>query len=94
LIVARPGHIADAYQFNVAAKLRTHAVDTTALRFSGKGTKLNLVWVNVPRAELEGLRSAPEIRLRGDGFDEGFALPGIGAVLKSLDECTTDLRRY
>jgi hypothetical protein len=95
LVVAFPGHEAAARQYEVRTNLGGAAARTTALRFGvSKPAQLVFVWINVARADLEPLRRAGAIELGGDGIEDRFALPGIGAVLDSLDTCNADLRAY
>jgi hypothetical protein len=95
LVVARLGRAPAPYHFPVTTNIPSGRVRTTALRFGGKDKKTQTIWINFERSALEGLSRAGEIAIRGGGaIDERFALPGIAAVLKGLDECNADLRKY
>jgi hypothetical protein len=94
LIVATSGGSADAEQVDVTAGFGANQVKATALHFGSSKSKSDLWWINVSRADLEPLRAAPELVLRGGGLDERFALPLISKVLDSLDTCNEDLRKY
>jgi TonB-like protein len=95
LVVMRPGRAPKPYHFPVTTNLSDARVKTTGLRFQPKGARHDLVWINFERSALDGLAGAGEIAIRGGSdIDERFALPGIAAVLKGLDTCNADLRRY
>jgi TonB family protein len=95
LYVVRPGGRQNAYHFPVTTNISSDRVKTTALRFGPEKKKIDIVWINFARADLDGLASAGEIAIRGGSeIDERFALPGIDRVLKGLDECNADLRKY
>jgi TonB family protein len=94
LMIVRPGHGFEAHQLDVRTNLGGKAAKTTALRFGSKTKPVVYVWINVHRADLEPLRAAGEIDVSGKDLDERLALPGIGAVLDSLDTCNADLRTY
>jgi Gram-negative bacterial TonB protein C-terminal len=95
LVVARPGRgPTNADQFNVVMNISPPSLKTTGLRFVGSDGKSEVVWINARRSDLEGLRQAGEIAIRGGPVADRFALPGIGKVLDALDTCNADLRRY
>jgi TonB family protein len=94
LILARPGRPPpQADQFQVVMNIAPPSVKTTGLRFPGAG-KREFVWINARRADLEGLRRAGEIAIKGGPVAERLALPNIGNALDALDTCNADLRRY
>jgi hypothetical protein len=91
--VARPGKGGPARMFPVATNIYPPKAQLSGLRFTAR--KHDLVWVNVERLTLDKLPAAGELDIRGeDEIDERFAVPGIAAVLKALDKCNEDLRRY
>jgi hypothetical protein len=95
LWVVRPGKAPPAHHFKVTASLSGEKVRTTGLRFAPRDSERDIVWINFERAELRGLAGAGEIAISGGkAIDERFALPGIAGVLKGLDSCNADLRKY
>lgn len=95
LVVARLGRAPAPYHFPVTTNISSGQVKTTALRFGARDSKTETIWINFERAALEGLSRSGEIAIRGGGaIDERFAVPGIAAVLKGLDQCNADLRKY
>jgi hypothetical protein len=95
LMVARAGRVHSPYHFPVTTTVTSEKAKATGLRFASANKKLDIIWINFPRAALEGLSRAGEIALKGGrDIDERFALPGIAAVLKALDRCNADLRRH
>lgn len=95
LVLARRGRPPPrAEQFGVVMNVAPPSRKTTGLRFAARDGKTEFVWINARRSDLEGLRRAGEIAIRGGPVDERLALPGIGKVLDALDTCNADLRRY
>jgi hypothetical protein len=95
LVLARPGHApSNADQFDVVMNISPPSLKTTGLRFGARDGKSEVVWINARRSDLEGLRAAGEIAIRGGPVADRFALPGIGKVLDALDTCNADLRLY
>lgn len=95
LIVVRPGGAPEASHFPVTLNIAAPRAKVTALRFEPKETKADIFWINLPRSDLERLPAVRELAIRSDrAIDERFALPGIDKVLKGLDECNADLRKY
>jgi hypothetical protein len=95
LLLARRGRPPQrADQFTVVMNIAPPSLKTTGLRFAAGDGKREFVWINVRRADLEGLRRAGEIAIRGGPVEERFALPQIGKALDALDTCNADLRRY
>ncbi|HYE27121.1 MAG TPA: energy transducer TonB [Allosphingosinicella sp.] len=95
LVVVRPGRGPPAHYFNVTTNISGHRAKTTGLRFASARAKQDVIWINLERSDFDALPAAGEIAIRAGGvINERFALPGIGAVLKGLDECNADLRRH
>ncbi|MEA3048773.1 MAG: hypothetical protein QOG84_609 [Sphingomonadales bacterium] len=94
LMVVRPGQAHDAFQFELVTNLGGASARTNGLHFAGADYKREIVWINVARADLEALREAGEVLLRGGPLDYRLALPAFGAVLDGLDKCNADLRDY
>ena len=95
LMVARAGRMGMPHHFPVTVGITSEPVRTTGLVFETRDRKKKIIWINVARAALEGLRSVDTIAVRGKGeIDERFGVPGIGAVLTELDRCIADLRRH
>lgn len=95
LLIARQGRSPVAQHFPVTTSITAQQVKTTGLRFGSSNRKSEIIWVNFARADLEGLSKTGEIALTAKGIiNERFALPGIAAVLKALDQCNEDLRAH
>ena len=95
LVVSRPGKAPPAYHFPLTTNISADSARATGLRFPSADRKNDIVWINFARPDLEALRGAGEIAIRGGGaIDQRFALPGIAAVLDALDICNADLRKY
>jgi hypothetical protein len=94
LMVFRPGQAHQAFQFELTTNLGGASAHTNGLHFAGADHKRNIVWINVARGDLEALRTAGEILLRGGPLDYRLALPSFAAVLDGLDQCNADLRQY
>jgi TonB family protein len=95
IAVVRGGLTGDAHHFPVTLALGGAPLKTTGLRFAARNGKKDVVWINVERSALDALGSVREIGLQGGGeLNERFALPQMAAVLKGLDTCTADLKRY
>lgn len=93
LVVRREGRAPPPYHFPIRTNI-DGAGKYTGLRFQPAGQKKDIVWINFPRPALDGLPAAGELAIKGRGIDDRFALPGMAAVLKSLDTCNADLRQY
>jgi TonB family protein len=94
-ILVRPGTAASTYHFPVTVEMGGRRFETTGLYFTPRGgRKQSLVWINFHRTDLEGLRPAGAITLRGAPLNDTFPLPNIGGVLDGLDKCNDDLRHY
>jgi TonB family protein len=65
---------------------------TTALVTSIPGGKLRWHLVNLPPTEVAGLRNARTLRVRTEGINETFALPGLPMILSKLDACVARLQ--
>ena len=94
LMIGRTGRVWDARHFPVTVSHSAVATKASALRFGSADRKLNVVWVNLERKDLEGLGAAGRIGIRGEGVDEQFILPQIAKVLSSLETCRRDLRKH
>jgi TonB family protein len=93
-VIAVPGKSGEPHHFPLTTNIAP-AGAMTGLRFASKDRRTNIVWINYQRAALDSLPRAGELAVGGEGIaDSRFALPAIAAVLKGLDECDADLRRY
>lgn len=65
------------------------------LHFGARGTKVDLYQFRISAAEMERSRTARSVTLYpGDRPKISFSLENMQALLKTLDECTADLKRY
>lgn len=95
LSIARDGHVAVPHHFPVTTNISEASVKTTGLRFASGNRKREIIWINFARPQLEGLNRFGEIAITGGRtLNERFALPGMAAVLKALDTCSSDLRAH
>jgi hypothetical protein len=94
LTVLKGGEARKAFQFELTSNLGGAAARTNGLHFAGANHNRNIVWINVARGDLEVLRTAGEIVLRGGPLDYRLALPSFAALLDGLDSCNADLRQY
>jgi outer membrane biosynthesis protein TonB len=95
VMVARPGKAPPPSHFAVKTNVDPAGARLTGLRFGSSDGKTELTWINIDRAALDALPAAGEMAITGKGMiDERFAVPGIAAVLKSLDTCNGDLRAH
>jgi hypothetical protein len=93
LLVTRSGRAMSAHHFPVTTSITSEQEKTTGLRFGSSKKKSEIIWISFNRSSLEALKGAGEIAVTAKGIvDERFALPGMSAVLKALDECNQDLR--
>jgi len=65
------------------------------LHYGVKGTKADFYQFRISAAEMDRSRTARSVTLNpGDRPKISFSLENMQALLKSLDECTADLKRY
>jgi hypothetical protein len=94
LMVVRRGSVGDPRHIKVNVTHSATPIKGTALRFGSKDRKLDIFWINLERQALDGIAASERIAIRGEGVEEEFALPQIGAVLAALQTCNEDLRKY
>ena len=66
-------------------------VKVRLLRYQPEGTKLRSFLINLPLEKFAG--GAQSMRIRTQGLDERFLLPGLGSALKAMGHCTADLQK-
>jgi len=67
---------------------------TTGLRYSMKGTRRRVMWIDLSRTDFDLAVSGKSLRIIGEGVNVDLALTGVTSVSKALQTCNTDLRAH
>ena len=94
VIIVRPGRRPAPEEVEVRTNVSEGAGMTSALRFASGDKKHEITWINLQHGALQKLAEAGAFELSSSRGTERFPLPEIGAVVKSLETCSVDLRRH
>lgn len=85
---ARPEQQRGSVQFDDLEPTRISLLD-----YKQADSRLRTFLINVPSEKFASARDASSIRILTSGLREQFALTSMAALLKTMDECVSDLRR-
>jgi TonB family protein len=84
----------DGYLEPRHAPVTVAGLKTTGLRYSMKGTKRRVTWIDLSRTDFDLAVSGKSLRIVGEGVNVDLTLVGMASVSKALQTCNTDLRAY
>ncbi|MCH8615751.1 energy transducer TonB [Sphingomonas sp. SM33] len=95
LIVMRKGSAIQPEEATVRVTMGENSpLKKTMLVFRSDKAQYRTYLVNLPKADFAPFRTSSSLTIKSGSFNYNFALSDAGPLLKLVDECVTDLKKY
>jgi hypothetical protein len=93
IMLIRNGGVSEAQQRPASIRFDDKpALSVNALSYGDAKARRLVSAINLPMETFAANRRATSIEVRGSGFDERLALPGLSGVVATFDDCLANLR--